>query len=278
MAIHLISLLQQQQENQDKRFPQKAHVENLICLLFDFLFFPGRRSDITTKHLKQQERTIKKQWEQLLVTIYQTRKDIDKKQQKKIFFESLVGLYQKLREDALAIFNFDPAANSLEEVFLTYPGFYATFCYRIANQIQKQGTELLPRLISEHAHSKTGIDIHPEAEIGNSFFIDHGTGIVIGATTTIGNHVKIYQGVTLGALHVSKEQARKKRHPTIEDNVVIYAGATILGGKTKIGKNSTIGGNVWITSSIPQNSMVYHKSEIVVRNNTSFPEPLNFII
>jgi len=132
--------------------------------------------------------------------------------------------------------------------------------------------------LSEHAHSKSGIDIHPGAEIGKSFFIDHGTGIVIGETTHIGDNVKIYQGVTLGALNVAKANASMKRHPTIEDNVIIYSGATILGGNTKIGHDSIIGGNVWITDSIPAHSVVYHKSEIKVRDNNPFPEPLNFVI
>jgi serine O-acetyltransferase len=137
---------------------------------------------------------------------------------------------------------------------------------------------LLSRFFTEYAHSKTGIDIHPAATIGRSFSIDHGTGIVIGETTIIGNHVKIYQGVTLGALNVSKSIATMKRHPTIEDNVVIYAGATILGGTTIVGAGSIIGGNVWLTYSVPPNSVVYHKSEVHVKDNNPFPEPLNYSI
>ncbi len=138
--------------------------------------------------------------------------------------------------------------------------------------------KILPRVISEYAHSKTGIDIHPGATIGKSFFIDHGTGIVIGETTIIGNNVKIYQGVTLGALNVSKEKAHQKRHPNIEDDVIIYSGATILGGQTTIGRESIIGGNVWITQDVPANSLVYHKSEIKIKDNSSLPESLTFVI
>ena len=140
------------------------------------------------------------------------------------------------------------------------------------------GCSVIPRLLSEYAHFKTGIDIHPAAVIGERFLIDHGTGVVIGETCTIGNDVKIYQGVTLGALSVSRDHAAIKRHPAIGDRVVIYANATILGGNTIIGNDSVIGGNVWITQSIPAHSLVYHKSEIIIRNKSIFPEPLNFII
>ena len=136
----------------------------------------------------------------------------------------------------------------------------------------------MPRLLSEYAHSKTGIDIHPGATIGTAFTIDHGTGIVIGETTIIGNNVKLYQGVTLGALNVDKAHASSKRHPTIEDNVVIYSGATILGGKTVIGKDSIIGGNVWLTNSVESFSLVYHKSEVKVREKVVFTDVLNFVI
>ena len=136
----------------------------------------------------------------------------------------------------------------------------------------------MPRLLSEFAHSKTGIDIHPNATIGESFTIDHGTGIVIGETAIIGNSVKLYQGVTLGALNVDKSQAITKRHPTIEDNVIIYSGATILGGRTVIGHDSIIGGNVWLTNSVESYSIVYHKSEIKVREKYNFSEVLNFVI
>ena len=138
--------------------------------------------------------------------------------------------------------------------------------YRLSHPLYKLKIPIIPRLFSEHAHSITGIDINPGAKIGNSFFIDHGTGIVIGETTVIGNNVKIYQGVTLGALNVRKEDAKTKRHPSIEDNVIIYSGATILGGNTIVGHDSIIGGNVWLTSSIDPYSVVYHKSEVHFRN------------
>jgi serine O-acetyltransferase len=181
-------------------------------------------------------------------------------------------------EDAHAILNSDPAAKSIEEVVTAYPGFFATFVYRIAHLLCQQQCILLSRFFTEYAHSKTGIDIHPAAKIGHPFAIDHGTGIVIGETTVIGDHVKLYQGVTLGALNVSKSIASTKRHPTIEDGVVIYAGATILGGSTVVGAGSIIGGNVWLTYSVPPNSVVYHKSEVHVKDNNPFPEPLNFVI
>ncbi|MGZ5287076.1 MAG: serine O-acetyltransferase, partial [Flavisolibacter sp.] len=180
--------------------------------------------------------------------------------------------------DAKAIADSDPAARSEQEVIATYPGFFATYVYRIAHFLWQEGYRLLPRFFTEYAHSKTGIDIHPAAVIGSSFAIDHGTGIVIGETSVIGNYVKIYQGVTLGALNVSKSGANIKRHPAIEDQVVIYAGATILGGSTVVGSGSIIGGNVWLTYSVPSNSVVYHKSEVHVKDNNPFPEPLNFVI
>ncbi|MEM6297842.1 MAG: serine acetyltransferase, partial [Bacteroidota bacterium] len=161
---------------------------------------------------------------------------------------------------AKAMYAGDPAAKSLTEVIRTYPGFYAVAAHRIANCIHRIGIALMPRVISEHANSKTGIDIHPGARIGRNFCIDHGTGVVIGETCVIGDNVKIYQGVTLGALSVRKEDAAKKRHPTIEDHVVIYAGATILGGNTIVGHDSIIGGNVWLTASVEPFSKVYYKS------------------
>ncbi|CAM4029830.1 MULTISPECIES: serine O-acetyltransferase EpsC [Flavobacterium] len=194
------------------------------------------------------------------------------------FFEEIAVLHETLVSDLKVIFEFDPAAKSKEEVLLSYPGFFAIVVHRLANKLWKSEVPILPRLISEYAHSKTGIDIHPGATIGKRFFIDHGTGVVIGETTIIGNDVKIYQGVTLGALSVSKDKAKEKRHPTIEDKVVVYANATILGGKTTIGKGAIIGGNVWITESIPSQSLVFHKSEIVIKSKNKFPEPINFSI
>lgn len=183
------------------------------------------------------------------------------------FFDAIPLLYQSLLNDAIAIEKGDPAARNMEEVMRSYPGFYAICIYRFAHQLHLFNIPSLPRILTELAHQKTGIDIHPGALIGSNFFIDHGTGIVIGETSVIGNNVKIYQGVTLGALSVSKEMAETKRHPTIEDNVVIYAGATILGGKTIIGKNSIIGGNVWLTRSIEPETTVYHHSELIIQKS-----------
>jgi serine O-acetyltransferase len=194
------------------------------------------------------------------------------------FFLVLPDLYNTLILDAESILEFDPATESLEEILLSYPGFFATYAYRISHQLWIQKIKILPRVISEYAHSRTGIDIHPGAVIGKHFFIDHGTGIVIGETTEIGDHVKIYQGVTLGALNVSKDKANKKRHPNIEDHVIIYSGATILGGETTIGRDSIIGGNVWITQNVPSNSLVYNKSEIKIKDNEPLPESLSFVI
>ena len=176
------------------------------------------------------------------------------------FISSLPIIREKLIKDIDAALAGDPAAHSKDEIVLSYPGIEAITIYRLAHRLYELQIPLIQRIISEHAHSKTGIDIHPGATIGDYFFIDHGTGIVIGETTIIGNNVKIYQGVTLGALSpFDKEgQPRKgeKRHPDIEDDVIIYANATILGGKTCIGKGSIIGGNTWITKSVPPQSII----------------------
>ncbi|SFS90078.1 serine O-acetyltransferase EpsC [Sphingobacterium wenxiniae] len=177
----------------------------------------------------------------------------------KRFFETLPEVYQTMWTDAQAIMDGDPAAKSIREVIRTYPGFTAICIYRIAHQLWEAKVPLIPRILTEHAHSKTGIDIHPGAKIGEYLYIDHGTGLVIGETCIIGNHVKLYQGVTLGALSVEKNLANVQRHPIIEDHVIIYAGATILGGQTVIGRHSIIGGNVWLTSSVDPYTTVYHQ-------------------
>lgn len=178
--------------------------------------------------------------------------------------DRLPGLTAMLREDADAIYNGDPAATDRSEVVRSYPGFLAIAVFRIAHHFQVRGVPVLPRVLTECAHARTGIDIHPGAEIGERFCIDHGTGIVIGETTSIGRNVKLYQGVTLGALSVDKEMARTKRHPTVEDDVVIYSNATILGGDTVVGRGSIIGGSVWLLHSVPPYSRVYHDPETVV--------------
>ncbi len=175
------------------------------------------------------------------------------------FIADLPDIADDAYRDALALIEGDPAAHSIEEVILAYPGFFAVVAYRVAHKLYMREVPLLPRLFTEYAHQRTGIDIHPGATIGHSFFVDHGTGVVVGETTIIGNNVKLYQGVTLGGLRVDRELRKIKRHPTIEDNVVIYAGATILGGETVIGRNSVIGGNVWLTRSVPAWSRVMFK-------------------
>jgi serine O-acetyltransferase len=184
------------------------------------------------------------------------------------FFEELPRIREALSLDMKAAFRGDPAAKSFEEVILSYPGFQAISVHRLAHFFWQAHVPLIPRMMSELVHGRTGIDIHPGASIGESFFIDHGTGVVIGETTVIGRNVKLYQGVTLGALSVKKEAANRKRHPTIEDDVTIYSNATILGGETVIGRGSTIGGNVWLISSVPADSTVYIKAseqEIKIR-------------
>ncbi|MGL4982974.1 MAG: serine O-acetyltransferase EpsC [Treponemataceae bacterium] len=175
------------------------------------------------------------------------------------FIEEIPEIRRLIHLDAEAALNNDPAAHTIEEIILSYPGLEAILIYRIAHFFYKNGVPLIPRIMSEYIHGKTGIDISPGAQIGSSFFIDHGTGVVIGETCKIGNNVRIYQGVTLGALSVKKALQDKKRHPTIEDNVVIYPNATILGGKTIVGKDCIIGGNVWIIESIPAGSTIRNK-------------------
>lgn len=174
------------------------------------------------------------------------------------------NIREKLDLDAIAIEKNDPAAKSLTEVYLAYPGFHAIAIYRLSHALYNLKSYVIARMMSEYAHGVTGIDIHPGATIGDSFFIDHGTGIVIGETSVIKNNVKIYQGVTLGGLQIKKSLSETKRHPTIEDNVTIYANATILGGDITIGAHSIIGANVWITQSVPENSLVTYQTEIKI--------------
>lgn len=174
------------------------------------------------------------------------------------FIDSIPNIKSKLNGDLTAFLKSDPAVKSEQEVILCYPGFYAIVLHRIANELMNLGITTLPRIIAEHAHSKTGIDIHPGASIGNNFFIDHGTGVVIGETSIIGNDVKIYQGVTLGAISLNNvaELKNVKRHPTIENNVVIYSNTSILGGETIIKENSVIGCNLFITKTVEKNSKI----------------------
>jgi len=258
------------------RVPDKETTEGFINDLFNFLFASYEGKYDNEKKLAQQFADLKNTFSAILFDLLRNEETV--KEHTDRLFAALPGIYRHLLNDAEAILKFDPAAQSIEEVLAAYPGFYAISIYRIAHELHLQGIRILPRFFTEYAHSRTGIDIHPGAAIGESFFIDHGTGIVIGETTVIGNNVKIYQGVTLGALNVAKANASSRRHPTIEDNVIIYSGATILGGSTTIGHDSIIGGNVWLTYSVPSWSVVYHKSEIKVRDNNPLPEALNFVI
>jgi serine O-acetyltransferase len=269
-----IQHLYAQHKKVDTSFPDKEMAGQFIDQLFNFLFLPNKKHH-QVSDLEKELNILKSYLSSLAYDVVHKEEKAEKITE--AFFTAIPHLYAKLIKDAQALLQFDPAARSVEEVIVAYPGFYATAVYRLSHQLWEQGVEILPRLFTEYAHSKTGVDIHPGARIGDSFCIDHGTGIVIGETTEIGNNVKIYQGVTLGALNVSKE-ITAKRHPTIEDNVTIFSGATILGGTTVIGKDSIIGGNVWLTYTVPAFSVVYHKSEVKVRDKNPFPEPLNFVI
>lgn len=182
------------------------------------------------------------------------------------FLEEIPNIYRMLTKDITALYEGDPAASSREEVIVAYPGFFAIAVYRIAHVLYEMHVPIIPRIMTEFVHQKTGIDIHAGAKIGEYFFIDHGTGIVIGETTVIGDHVKLYQGVTLGAKSFELDEDGNpvkgiKRHPNIGNHVVIYANATILGGNTTIGDHCVIGGNVWLTKSVPAGQTVYYKGE-----------------
>lgn len=239
-----------------------AWLNELVQFLFPSHHLPKRTS--YTGILKKS----KIELENILLS-YVDIKTLDVEETVNIFYSNLETIYNNLRLDALKIYEFDPAASSINEVIISYPGFYAITIYRIAHELVKLNIPILPRILSEYAHRNTGCDIHPAATIGVPFMIDHSTGIVIGATAVIGNNVSIYQGVTLGALQVAKELAEVKRHPTVEDNVIIYARTTILGGKTVIGKNSIIGGSVFLTKSVAPNSHVFntHQLRIEVKEN-----------
>jgi serine O-acetyltransferase len=184
------------------------------------------------------------------------------------FLQKLPQLRTMLAQDIRAALEGDPAAKGYDEIIFSYPGIRAITIYRIAHELHHLNIPLIPRIMTEYAHSRTGIDIHPGAHIGESFFIDHGTGVVIGETCEIGNSVRIYQGVTLGAISLSKAEVRKlrskKRHPSIEDDVIIYANATILGGETIVGARSVIGGNVWLTHSVPPDTEVFIKKQDLI--------------
>ena len=194
------------------------------------------------------------------------------------FFSGVPEAFEMLAKDADAVMRFDPAATCVEEIILCYPGFYAITVYRLAHILYQLKIPVLPRFLGEYAHRITGIDIHPGAQIDSPFFIDHGTGIVIGETARIGKEVRIFQGVTLGALTVERSMANLKRHPTIEDHVVIYAGSTILGGDTVIGHHTVVGGNTWITGSIMPHSVVYRNHRVEIKDRKDFKPPNDFVI
>jgi serine O-acetyltransferase len=247
-----------------ENYPSTSSVSRLVTKML-LIMFPEQ----TRKHynnidqLKQAFQELETDWVNLLKQMQAHLKE-DAEIIAKKYIDTLPKIFELLNTDVSAILNGDPAAKSEYEVVRAYPGFYAIAFYRLAHELCKLGVPLLPRVITEYAHSKTGIDIHPAAKIGEYFYIDHGTGTVVGETTVIGKNVKIYQGVTLGALSVSKDLAQTKRHPTIEDNVVIYAGATILGGETVIGHDSIVGGNVWLTKSIPPYTKIYHQEQVKI--------------
>ena len=271
----LTELIISQKASLKNSLPKKKaehFIDNLYRLLFNLDATPCECEYEVAQRLKVKELEFSD-------IIYDYLKDNEIAQKETLsFFNSIENIYLSLLRDAQAILDNDPAAQNLEEVYIAYPGFYAIVVHRFAHQLWLQNLRLLARVWSEFAHSKTGIDIHPGAKIGNNFCIDHGTGIVIGETCVIGNNVKIYQGVTLGALSVSKDKMNAVRHPRIGDNVVIYSGATILGGQTHIGHDSTIGGNVWLTESIEPFTVMYYKSEVITKQKSLSPEPIFFHI
>lgn len=253
----------------------KSHY--FINEIMNFLFPIRTDKNMTLKHLEAKWEELQELFNSLLVPLKPHMSDSIEHVHKN-FFDEIPNIHQRLIKDADAYLKFDPAASCPEEVILCYPGFYAVSVYRLSNVLYRLKIPVLPRVISEYAHSKTGIDIHPGATIGDKLFIDHGTGIVIGETAIIGKNVKIYQGVTLGALYVGKNLAGSKRHPTIEDNVIIYSNSTILGGETIIGHDSVVGGNTWITESIPPFSIAFHKPSIHIKDSKKYVEPINFVI
>lgn len=259
----LETILNKHQVSND--YPATSEVCQLVTKMM-ILMFPEQsaKNYQSTQDIQNVISIYEKEWAKLLSVMSNKLSDSPETIASK-FIQKLPEVYNKLVLDVKAIMLGDPAARSEFEVIRAYPGFYAIVFYRLAHELHQLQVPLIPRVIAEFAHSKTGIDIHPGAIIGNNFYIDHGTGIVIGETAIIGDNVKIYQGVTLGALSVSKDKQDSKRHPTIESNVIIYAGATILGGETVVGHDSIVGGNVWLTESIPPFTRVYHKAQIDVR-------------
>lgn len=272
MKHNLKTLFEFKKEKQEFLF-DKYKAENWFEDVFKWLFLAGEEN-CSYQSFEKKEHVLKIQLHEFLEQLKMKNAESIAED----FFSKLYTIHEILLLDLEAAIQFDPAAKSESEVILAYPGFYTIVNHRIAHYFWNQNIPVFPRVLSEYSRSKTGVDIHPAAKIGKHFFIDHCTGVVIGETAIIGNNVKMYQGVTLGALSVSKDKADQKRHPTIEDNVTIYANATILGGETVIGKNSIIGGNVWLTETIPSNTMVFHKSEIIVKDKIDISKVINFSI
>ncbi|MBS9773743.1 MAG: serine acetyltransferase [Tenacibaculum sp.] len=237
-------------------FIDKKEAEQFIQNLYDLLFGTREQKNTTKEYIDSELSILRNRLKIVLLGIVEN-KEVDDFLD--FFFNKIPFVYKQLLKDAEFIKESDPASVSIEEVKVAYPGFFAIVVYRFSNVFYLKNIPLLPRILSEYAHGKTGIDIHPGATIGCPFMIDHGTGIVIGETTEIGNNVKVFQGVTLGALSVSRDKKNKKRHPTIKNNVIIYAGATILGGDSVVGENTIIGGNVWLTESVEANSKIFNK-------------------
>ena len=245
-------------------FPSTSSVTRLVTKVLLLLFPEQSKQHYATRaDLENAFVTIEAEFAVLFASMQKHLAE-DSKIVASKFVENLPEVYYKLTTDIEAILDGDPAAKSEFEVIRAYPGFYAIAIYRLAHELYRLNIPFLPRMLTEFAHSKTGIDIHPAASIDTHFYIDHGTGVVIGETAQIGKNVKLYQGITLGALSVSKDQASKKRHPTIQDRVVIYAGATILGGNTIIGHDSVVGGNVWLTNSVAPFTKVYHQPQVKI--------------
>lgn len=260
-----------------REVPSTNEVNRFTEEMVDFLFPIREKKDFTREEVAFRLVSLEKR---LCSLIKPLEKDLERKPGKICheFFQKLPGIYNMLLDDAEALSRFDPACESVEEVILCYPGFYSIAVYRLSHGLYEMQVPIVPRIMGEYAHGRTGVDIHPGASIGGSFFIDHGTGTVIGETAVIGKNVKIYQGVTLGALFVQKDLSDKKRHPTIEDNVIIYARSTILGGETVIGHDTVVGGNVWLTESVPPNSVVYQKNRVTVKNSKSDGNELDWVI
>lgn len=258
-----IYLKQQQKEQVPSNKVIADWASRLICLMYPEM---SKCSYPTLDSISEGLLSLQQELKRLLDATKACR-DCDHQEICADFFSQLPSLYRVLNTDIEAIHQGDPAAKNEFEVIRAYPGFYALCFYRIAHALHIMDVPLIPRILTEYAHSKTGIDIHPAALIGEYFMIDHGTGVVIGETSIIGKNVKMYQGVTLGGLSIKKSMALQKRHPTIEDNVVIYSNATILGGDTIVGEGSVIGGNVWLTESVPPASLVVQTPQITIVEN-----------